>query len=765
MAGSYTLPQVRVFQEFRRAPNDVTQNLNPFVIGPCYQLMRYADEGERAGCSHGEYTTGTAKDINWAEGYAKSVPDTSWYSVTMADAYVALGAALSPKECLDATSGNLGTKFEFSLTSGKSLIGTDASELQFPVAVKPGDYLGYKSGADWVFTKIRDISCGKLAAKEITRKPIKNKRNGANVDSSWTVTTTDYTGETSAHITLTVLSNKMTWSSDVAGLSETTPQTLSTNNAVTLGLGLKITPKAAIPDGDYVLDIVLTEPYSRDTVTVSDFVPSGTNSFTFVRHVDAADVVPDSVSPRAGGVTVAASAMVDIGLSTTFKVLAAEAYLNQRNLRKDHIEGVYTLYSDADILRELGAWVPENPLAYAAHIMLLNSARSIRYIAVESENAAGFAKALERASVTTDVYAFCPLTEDADIIDTVVADCERLSQPEEKSWRIAFFSKPTEEYTDVTPNVYGVPELCKVPETNGRKTLVCYSSADSNALSSVSRFTETVRVDDTVIVMTTPGVAVETTVAVVNSNDTLTLKDPVVSATAACRFTILHKRSRAEYVEAIAATSAAFKNRRAYNVFPNKLRASDGNYVEGMYAAAAVCALACSVAPQQPITNVEIHGFSDLSDVYSKFNREELNTIAAGGTLILMQDKIGGTVYVRHQISTAYSDGDLNSTELSLVKNLDSISYYFANRFAPYIGRYNISDDLLTEVRGILADGLAHLETTTEVNKLIGPQVLAEGTEVRSLYRDPDKKDKVYSDLALNLPAPFNNFDLHLQVI
>jgi hypothetical protein len=423
---------------------------------------------------------------------------------------------------------------------------------------------------------------------------------------------------------------------------------------------------------------------------------------------------------------------------------------------------VYTLSSDAEIIRELGSYVHENPLAYGAHFMLLNSAsKRIRYIGISSNDEKGFAEALDRASMTNDVYAFCPLTEDADIIDSVVADCKRLSTEDEKSWRIAFFSKPTEAMIDVTPNVYGVNEKCKVSGT----TLTCYNG-DTATASTVAHFTDTVRVDDVVTVITTTNVAVETTVVKVNSNNTLTLADSIANASASNRpFTIMHKRGHAEYVAAIAATSEHFKHRRAYNVFPNKLRASDGNYVEGMYAAAAVCALACSVPPQQPITNVEINGFADIPDVYSTFNRDELNTIAAGGTLIVMQDKRGGSVYVRHQISTAYSDGDLNSTELSLVKNLDSISYYFANRFAPYHGRYNVSDDLITEIRGIIEDGLAHLETTTETNKLIGPQVLADGTELRALYKDPDEKDKVYANVALNLPAPFNNFDLHLQVI
>lgn len=760
--GSYVLPQTRVFQEFARTPNDVTQNLNPFLIGPNYQLMRFADEGERGDCTSAAYT-GESLPLAWAPGYEGSKPDKSWYGVTMADAYVALGAALTPAACLDAASGN-GTKFEFSLASGKSFIGNDPAKLHFAVPVKTGDFLAYQTGGTWKFTKIREISCGKLSSGEVMTT-VKKKTNGESVAGTlFTVDTTAYTGEKSAHVVIHSTGTKLTWSSDVADVNSAAETTVVVNTAIPLGAGLRVTPKAAIPSGDYVLAVTLVEPYSRDTITVSDLVPATGTNYTFVRNVASVDVEDTYLTTSDSGVTVSASARVRLSsASATFQVIQATAYLNQRNFRVDHIDGVYTLHTDADILRELGTFdTPDNPLAYGAHIMLLNNAsRTVRYIAVESDDLAGYSKALERASVTTEVYAFCPLTEDRDIIEAVVGDCKRLSTPEEKSWRIAFFSLPTAESEDVTPHVYDVPEKCRVVS----KVLTCYNGDTANA-STVAKFTETVRVGDSVTVVNTSGTAVETTVAEVTSNNTLRLTDAVAGAsTENCRFILTHKRARAEYVSAIAATSQSFRNRRAYNVFPNRLRASDGSYVSGMYAAAAVCSLACSVPPQQPITNVEINGFTDLPDVYSKFNRDELNEIAAGGTLILMQDKIGGLVYVRHQISTAYSDGDLNSTELSLVKNLDSVSYYFANRFAPYNGRYNVSDDLITELRGILEDGLAHLETTTETNRLVGPQVLADGTEIRSLYRDPDEKDKVYANVGLNLPAPFNNFDLHLQVI
>ena len=98
MAGSYILPQARVFQEFSQTPNDVTQNLNPFIIGPSFELMRYAKEDERGLCTSGAYVR-ESKTLKWAKGATGTSVDTAWYGVTFVDAYVKLGGPMTPARC------------------------------------------------------------------------------------------------------------------------------------------------------------------------------------------------------------------------------------------------------------------------------------------------------------------------------------------------------------------------------------------------------------------------------------------------------------------------------------------------------------------------------------------------------------------------------------------------------------------------------------------------------------------------------------------
>ena len=673
MAGSYTLPQVKVWQEFALAPNDVTQNLNPFIIGPCYRLTRYSDAGERESCRKLAYPFAEHQVLRWIEIEASKV-DKDYARVTLADAVVSLSedvtvsvedAADIKIACTDdpSKSGH-GTKFKATFTggfAGGSFTGETGDEV-FDVPVKAGDFINLGTSSAPAYVKIRSVT--------------------------------------------------------------------------------------------------------DDTFTVTESIAYSDKTFEFVRQGITVEVPKESTTVSDEGVAVGAGVTVKIGMFDK-PVRAATAYLTQRNLMTGLGDGIYTVSNDTDIIRALGSISPDNPLGYALHIALLNCARAaVRYLAVKSDDRDGFTSALATASRSTDVYAFCPLTEDKTIIDDVVAHCKRMSEPAEKSWRIAIFSLPTPDGKDVTPKNGNTKEWCKVtiPDSGSEPILLTCYKPDGQA--SAAHLTETVVPGDVVTVIKTNGEPATGVVKEVKTDTTLVLEAPIAGASEAfCALTIVHPYGEAEYVTACAETSRNFMSHRAYNVFPNTLRDTDGNLVSGMFGAAAVTGLACSVQPQQPITNVEIAGFSDLSESLARFSREQLNEIAGGGTLILMQEKTDGVVYVRHQISTEYAGGNLNKTELSLIKNLDSISYYFANRCAPYHGRYNVTDDLLAELKGVITDGLAHLETTTEGNKLIGPQVLAEGTELRALYQDPSQKDHVVAQVALNLPAPFNNFDLYLFVI
>ena len=218
--------------------------------------------------------------------------------------------------------------------------------------------------------------------------------------------------------------------------------------------------------------------------------------------------------------------------------------------------------------------------------------------------------------------------------------------------------------------------------------------------------------------------------------------------------------SSAERAGVVASTSKALDARRVVNVFPPTFQHS-GTTLTGEFGACAVAGRVSSCEPQQPMTNLTIRGIDDVPATYQDYSAEELDVMAAGGTFIIAQDLPGDKVYVRHQITTAYPDGNLNTAELSITRDVDSVSYAFADVFEPYVGKYNITDDLLASYRSLASTLLGRLETSDSV---YGPQLIEQGTEILHIRQNELLKDHVDIGVRLAVPYPCNNIDISLTV-
>ena len=133
--------------------------------------------------------------------------------------------------------------------------------------------------------------------------------------------------------------------------------------------------------------------------------------------------------------------------------------------------------------------------------------------------------------------------------------------------------------------------------------------------------------------------------------------------------------------------------------------------------------------------------------------------MASNGVWIITQDPDSGLVFTRHQLTTDMSD--LLFREDSMVSNFDSISYFFLRFFrnARYIGRRNITPDLVAQLNVDFDAQLDVLRFNTNVSGL-GAQIV--DGRILSLERHPTLKDRIVANIELDLPAPFNVFELHL---
>lgn len=461
-------------------------------------------------------------------------------------------------------------------------------------------------------------------------------------------------------------------------------------------------------------------------------------------------------------------------------VYAGALYLEYRALLPDYSNGVYSLTDINDVVTELGVQSIDNPLAQGVHDALLNSGgKAVYFMAVPSDDLAGYQAVLDQAAKTDVLYGFAPLSRDPAIIEAVATHVVALSSATEKRWRRVFagvelpVAKVAMDASTFTP-----------PGTNWLATIKDNPSivGTQNTLVEVTngtpRLLRDVVAGDTVRCLFSTDAWGDSSyqdyvVAEVLTESKLLLESgPAIPVSVAAKIEIWHPLTTNEIAEEVAAQSLAYAtkytadhgNARICNVFPD-VAYTDGVALTSEFMAAGIAGLESSVAPQQGLTNIELAGFDDLPAVYATFTRDQLNQMAGAGTMIVMQNMAGDTVYIRHQVTTATSEGNLHTQELSVGKNLDAISYYFANSLAPFIGRYNITKELLTVIETQIQDGLNYLGSNRTAVGLLGPMIiLGDNTKINSVAQHPTLKDHVYASVDLELPLPVNVIQLHLVV-
>jgi hypothetical protein len=454
-------------------------------------------------------------------------------------------------------------------------------------------------------------------------------------------------------------------------------------------------------------------------------------------------------------------------------VYHADMYLEYRALLTEYSTGIYAITDIGDVVTTLGVVHPDNPLAQGVFNALSNSGdQTVYFMAVPSDDLAGYLAVLDRASLVDTVYGLVPLSRDAQVQAAVEGHVNDLSGAENKRWRIAFFASDTPivsaVYTAANSGDGATDWLATVtdnPAVGGNQyTLVTITNGAPTLLNDVKPG-DLVRVRYATDAWGDASYE-EYPVERVLTNGTLLLENgPAVAVNVASKIEIWHENSAPEIAAAVKAKSEGYGNRRVYHVFPNALF-MDTVLQTGEFGAAAIAGLVSSVPPQKPMTAMEITGFTDVPSVYRTFNRSQLNTMAEGGTLIMMQDQAGGQVYVRHQVSTARKDGNLLTTELSITKNLDAISYFLADILEPYYGRYNITPELLSVIETQVRYAINYLGSSQVTAGLLGPMIILENgyTKIRSVAQHPSLRDHIVIIVDLELPLPANVIQLRLVV-
>ena len=738
---AYQRPMVTVDQNMTTTPTSVEREQPAFVFGPQYELHRYSDPDEKPNSYLGHYEAGVAFAVPYPHVIKEDNVDTD-YTKLFGDNVVVQVANLGTPQMIETNIN----QDDIAINGGYTMLSFEGKS-----------YVGYDGNGNVV-------ELGNDASGD---KMLRGLVKGDSIILTYTI------GEQVQHVPTKIVEAKYSSSSweldSSSGESEGAYGTL-----------VKIADP--IPVSATGLSVILV-----DTLQGVEFTRKNLRAGTGFQWEQ--EWTEDSVEKK--GIKVNALNALDpsyFGDEETYgTVIYADLYVSYRELLTGYADNFHSLTGAASVFNTLGAVDPDNPLAMGVYMAALNAstddgdeAPPVYFMAVKTDDLEGYAGVLNQATLNDRAYVFAPTTNDDRVIELLKAHVTEMSTKTVKQWRIGAVSKniPSEKAVLSSANVYGLPYYAAPVETTiGGQAVykhlrIVASSTSLDPNTDVKLMDYGLSAGDRILYYSkAPNgwgetVPVELRVKNIVNNFTIELDEPLAStdipsgASTIAKIEVFHKYTSSQMADVVASESRNLASRRMLNVFPNYFE-RDGQTVGGEFAACAVAGLISATEPQQPITNMSVNGIDEIPITYRDFNKTELDTIAAGGTFIVAQDLPGDKVYVRHQITTAYPDGNLNTAELSITKNVDSISYAFADVFRPYYGKYNIVPELIAILENLAGNLISQLGGSTSV---YGPQLITDQTVIRYVRQNQLMKDHVDIAISLSVPYPCNNIDIVLTV-
>jgi hypothetical protein len=376
-----------------------------------------------------------------------------------------------------------------------------------------------------------------------------------------------------------------------------------------------------------------------------------------------------------------------------------------------------------------------------------------------------------------EVYAIAPLTHDETVAQMFKAHVELMESPEQKGERILFFNPlvPTHAndvivasglngHSTLTPNQF-------VLDVNPSSALVTNGINPANPIPVSAGLYLEITVAGEVRRYNVSGVnGVVTTLNVTFSGSqnvdgfysTTPLTEELVDADFSLEIRgalLLLPGSTLPDKDAIASTvqakAQAYKYRRMFYVFPDKVTASVNgvaSLLEAYHACAAITGMCAHFPPQQGFTNMPMVGFTGVQGSQDTFSNRQLNVMAAGGVYLLVQDATGAPIISRMQLSTDMTT--IEKRELSITKIVDFTAKFLRAGLRNFIGTFNITQPFLDTVSTVIHGMLKFLEENG---------VLISG-DLNNIIQSTDQPDTVLVDVLLDVPFPCNYIRLTLVI-
>jgi hypothetical protein len=419
-------------------------------------------------------------------------------------------------------------------------------------------------------------------------------------------------------------------------------------------------------------------------------------------------------------------------------------------------EGRILVSSDDDILVAAGTADLDNPLAYGGRevfggaqgqpIWLLNTGGDTREL---------FEAAFAKIEMTDKVYSLAALTEDPETKSATATHVEAMSAKDIKNFRRAYVGTDSPgEYLLASVDADGDDLYATVTQHGGGYLWVTFSGQPELTGRGLyaGDFVKVVNQDGT---RDSYPIAEAPTL----DNELLLSTGPANAIDPAVKVELWKADTAQNTVDYVASASRGIGSRRVANVWcDNGTKEVDGEtrVIPNKYLAAEIAGLRMALPTWVGMTRTEITGVTNCPSMYERFNRTQLNQVAASGTFIVTQDAESGAVFIRHQLTTDAGNGPLYYED-SVGVNLDVISLELKTLLEKYIGKYNVTRTTLLMIDN---DVRSTLNGALTPDLVYGPRL--NGYEDLSVTVHPTFKDRVIVKATLFMPLPLNYIEVEL---
>lgn len=443
-----------------------------------------------------------------------------------------------------------------------------------------------------------------------------------------------------------------------------------------------------------------------------------------------------------------------------YPIVAGTLYASYRALAQTYVSDIQTV-SDVSALSALFSdLTPENPLAYGLKKALENAnGTDVKFIAVATDNLAGYTTAVNKTLEREDMYSFVPLTKNRDVLSMVAGHVTQQSTPEKGRWRIAWVTETNATTKQIVGATQSLATIAHdTADVAGTYRLVTCATATfiTDGVTAGDTFEYNFAVD----AVGAATYSTDVVDSVISETQLKILTGPAAAVAVAEKIEVWRNLTASAQCDELALLNS-YGSRRVYNVLAGNQNDADGySNVDDMYLAAAFAGLRSGVLAHQGLTNVELAGFTTINWTMVTLTGTDRDTLMNAGYWVVQQNTEGaGEVYCRKQLSTDLTS--LNTTEQSVTTNVDSVSYYLKSILAPYIGRTNNVETVQSLIRGDVE--AAFQVFFNNATPTLGSQLL-DGTVITDLRTHATLRDRLVIEIALVIPYPLNNIDCYLVI-